>query len=587
MYLEGVALPPGSVSAIELQVVPGAPKQFQVMLPAFKLQTAKQIRPRTHIVVFFRDATEDAYETSWKLWAEGEVVGYSYNKRASGAVNLVLTVEGIENYWSYTYALHFQDAKSLSGSNLHDAQVVFGTAGRVLTLDFPASDNPIPLQKTILAAIGASEDARFPELFRDLFAGIERLSPFFQAASQRLSLGRRLSFVKDDEVQALVSAKAVSSLLDRTFSGYPQDATLMSIMQALMSNVYYGYQTLVIPPFVSGRPAEFLFKPDLPFIAPPRCNAIFADQVSSFSFGRRYLSEPTRARFSLPVSGLSGGTSLIQKHYYSPPEMEAVVRQVSKNEGDGPNIDGLLMSGDGLREESREDVKGVLPMISSFESFELLTMGDDETERDQYFSQITEYNLQLAQHAPRVMQVDGPFNPMLVCGFPAVVLTSHGVIFGTIQTLSHSLHSGGNATTSVTLSHCREEDLSTLRPPRWKNARYTDRKQIDQTYADLLGVGHGSIMQAVDGVSPKLNVQFKSQTVAAQRLMEEYQASGDRAAFVRSYTKRSLTTLPDLFGFLRANRSGRDYVGGPFRDAWAASARLVARELSQLVQDAT
>lgn len=586
VYLEGVLLPEGAVQAVELQVVPGQPKSFQVMLPPFELGILRQIRPRTHIAVFFRDATEPALESEWKLWAEGEITGYRFAKRASGSMSVVLVTEGIENYWAYTYAMHFQSAKSLSGSNLHDNKTIFGTAGRVLTIDFPASDNPIPLQASVLSAIGAAPDARFPELFVDLFQGVRGLSAFFRRADDRLGLGRRLSFVPDAEVQSLVDANAVASLLDRTFSGHPQDARLISIMQALMANVHYGYQTVAIPPFIDGRPAEFIIKPDLPFIAPPRCNVIFPGMMDTFSFSRQYLQEPTRARISMPV-GVGGG-SQFRKHYFAPAEMQAVVQGVQASEGEAPNIEALLMSGDGLREESREDIKGVIPLVSVFPSFEMLTLGGtSEAARDEYFSQVTDYNLQLAQHAGRVMQITGPFNPMVVCGFPGVVVMEHGVVFGTIQQVSHSLHSAGAPTTQYVMTHCRDEDLSTLRAPRWKNARFADRSQVDQTYADLLGAGHGSILRPVQGLSDLLDAQFRSQTVAAQRLQQAHAAAVDQQAFEREYTRRPITRLGDLFGFLRGNRVGQDYRGGAFRDEWAAAARLVAKQLTQRVQDAT
>ena len=588
VYLEGVLLPEDAVQAVELQVRPGQPKSFQVMLPPFALGIVKQIRPRTHIAVFFKDELGEDFDTSWKLWAEGEVTGYRFAKRASGSINVVLMTEGIENYWAYTYALHFQSAKSLSGSNLHDNKVLFGTAGRVLTVDFPASDNPIPLQTSILSAIGAAPDTRFPELFIDLFKGIEDLSPFFAAAEGRLRIGDRLSFVKDDEVQQLIDATAVRDLLSRTFSAYPQDSRLISIMQALMANVHYGYQTVPIPPFISGRPAEFIVKPDLPFIAPPRCNVIFPGQMSSFAFKRDFLEEPTRARISLPVGvGPDDGT-MLRKHFYAPGEMQGVVQSVKDTEGEAPNIEALLMTGDDLREESREDIKGVIPLVSVFPSYEMLTLGGtSEDARDEYFSQLTDYNLQLAQHQGRVMEITGPFNPMVVCGFPGLVVMGHGVIFGTIQSVSHSLHAGGGSSTKMLLTHCREEDLSQLRAPRWKNAKFADRDQLDQTYAELLGQDHGSIMRPVQGLSELLDTQFRSQTVAAQRLQQAHAGALDQQAFEREYTRRSITRRPDLMGFLKATRNGQDYTGGAFRPEWATAARLVARELAQRVQDAT
>jgi hypothetical protein len=588
VYLEGVLLPEGAIAAAQIQVAPGSPKAFQISLPPLPLSLAKRIRPRTHVAVFYNDSLGDVTDTAWKLWAEGEILGYSFQKAAHGSIRTVLRMEGIENYWQYTYALHFQSAKSLGGSNFHDAEIIMGTAGRVLTLDFPAGANPINVQNQVLSAIDAPEDTPFPELFVRLFRSIETLNQFFADSSERLRIGDRLSWVSDDDIERLIPAKTVSALMGRSFSQSPSDARLISIMQSLMANVHYGYQTIAMPPFVDGRPAEFLIKPDVPFIAPPRCNVLFPGRTSSFTFQRSYLAEPTRARFSLSVGMRPGADRQFRQHYYAPEQMEDVVNTVLSTDGEPRNIEAIQLSGDDLDEESREDIKGVIPLVSVIPTFDSIVLGGEvgEDERKEYFSALTAYNLKLAQHAPRVLTMSGPFNPYVVCGLPGVLLTEQGAIFGNIQSVTHSAHSAGVPKTNVVMTHCREEDLSSLREPVWKNSRYTDREQIDTTYASLLGDGHASMLAPVTALADVLDTRSVDQAVAGQRLIEAYAAARDKESFEEVYTRRSITTLVDLFGFLKAERIGQNYQGKAFREEWAAVAREVALNLTQTVQDA-
>jgi hypothetical protein len=376
--------------------------------------------------------------------------------------------------------------------------------------------------------------------------------------------------------------------MNRAFSNQPSDARLISIMQSLMSNVYYGYQTVGFPPFLGGKIGEFLVKPDVPFVAPPRCNTIFPAQVGEFSFRRSYLSEPTRARYSLPVGADPVSDRLFRQHFYAPEQMEGIAREFLAAEGQARNIDGLQMSGDDVVEESREDIKGVIPLISNLQVFDNLVLGGEvgEDDRKVYFSELADHGLKLAQHAPRGMRASGRFNPSLVCGLPGVFLMEHGIVFGNIQSVDHAIHSGGTASTSVVMSHCRDEDLSDLREPVWKNAKYTDPKQLDETYATLFGEGHASILAPIQGLGTLIEAGFSDQTVAAQRLFEAYTVSEDKEAFEAGYTDRSMVRLDELFRFLRANPVGQNYQGGPFREEWAAVAQEVATNLAEPVRDA-
>lgn len=585
VYLEGVLLPARPVGSV-IRVQANAPKQISLTLPPFALDIAEKLRPRTHCLILWREGPQDdTSAASWKLWAEAEFVGLRYQKSAAGEFSLVLDLEGIENYWRYSYAILFQSHKSLSGTNLHDSTVVFGTAGNIRTIDFPGGSNPIPLQTEIAQLFNKDPaDVTFPEVFRDLFVGVEDLNAFFGAASDRLRLADRLNFVPDAEISTLARAQNLARLVEDTFTQHPRGASLLEIMGALMGNAHYGYQSVAFPSFIDDRFSEFLLKPDVPFVAPPRCNVIFPGQIRSLSYERQMLQEPTRMRFSLPVAVDSQDANL-RRHYYAPDAMERIVEEVRDNDAE-LNIENLLLvEDDGVVDESREDIKGVLPSVSNFPAFEALTLADTEVDRDEYFAGLTQYQLALQQLAPRTLRVTGPFNPHLVCGFPALVIAEHGVFIGNVVTVTHQGYVETVPTTTAVLSHVRQSDVSDLTEPLWKNARYTDKDQLDDTYAALLGQGMTSILAPTAEFGAALSTRSSSQTAAARRIRQSHADATDKAGFERGYSQRSLTTFADVLRFLRAERIGQDLTGRTFRPDWVAPVREVVAALRNRVQD--
>jgi len=586
VYLEGVLLPAKPIGSV-IRVAPNAPKMISLSLPPFTLKLAEALLPRTHCLIFWREGPrDDQSEASWKLWCEAEYTGMRYLKSGDGNFTLVLDLQGMENYWQYTYAINFQSAKSLSATNLHDSKVIMGTTGNIKTIEMPGGANPVPLQTEIGALFGKDPDQiTFPEVFVDLFKGVKDLNAFFRAATERLRLEDRFSFVADAEVAKLTTAQNIRRLTEDTFTQHPRGASLIEIMSALMANAHYGYQSVPFPPYLGDHLGEFMIKPSVPFVAPPRCNVIFPGQIQSMKYGRQLLAEPTRARFSLPV-GVDSNDQNTRRHYYAPEQMERIVELVKDSESE-LNVENLLLTEaqDGVDAESREDIKGVIPMVSNFPSFEALTLADTEVERDEYFAGLTNYQLQLAQHAPRTLTVRGPLNPYVVCGFPALVVADHGVFIGNVVSVTHQAYAGAAPTTSIEMSHARQGDITDLQEPIWKNDRYTDMKRLDDTYGELLGGGMTSILAATAQFGAALSARSKSQVAAAERIRRAHQDSQDAAGFERGYSERPIATFLDVLSFLKAQRVGRDLTGATFRSAHAAPARALATALTSVVQD--
>lgn len=580
VYFEGILLPCQVVTA-QVQMSPFVPLQAAISIPPIDMAVISKLRVRTHVAVFFRQ--EGGVDAEWRLLFDGEYVGFGVSRAAGSSMSMDLYIEGIDTYWWNTYALHFQAAASIASSNAFDAKLVFGIDGSQTRIVDSQGRSPIPLESDIQRIVGGT-DAHFPDLFAQLLKYVPKLSEFFRLADGRLRFSDRLAFVPDDEIVNLVKNEQAAEIFGAAFNQAPQDSRLMSILQSMMGNLFYVYQTIATPGIVDGVLKQFLLMPHIPELAPPRCNVIFPSKNANWSFRRMFLEEPTRGRFSMPpITG--GGDRSWEMHYYAPRQMEAIARQVMA--GGEVTIDGLILSDPSLPLESREDIKGVIPKIETFQGYEALASGiANPDERDKYFSNLSERELVLAQHRGRVMQQQGPFNPYVLPGFPGVLIDKRAIVLGNVTSVSHSFTASGAATTQVVMDTCREnEDLGALQRPVWQNARFADPARIGSTYASLLGKGHGSILDPFNG--PVVVNANQSQVAAAKALRSVYDSTIAQEAFEEAYTRREIAGLDAYFHFVRARSSGDQYVGGPIRADWQGPVRDVVTELGSVVKDAS
>lgn len=581
VYLEGVLLPiqPRSVTVSSTY---GQPAQVAVAIPPFRHTVLLSLKPRTHVAVFWRDLDNPATDdSSWRLLAEGEITGYRHGKAAQGNLYIDLMIETLDNHWATTYAMTFTSAQSLFSTFGSDNVLVFGTQGRVTSLLPTDGRAPVPLETDIQTLL--KKQVALPELFVELLKYVRKVSEFFKTADDRLHIVDRLAYVPDAQIGSLVAKERVQPLLNQTFTEYPEDGRLLTILKAMLSNVSYVYQSAPLPSFVDGHLKQFFLLPELPFLAPPRCNVFFAGSVSAWGFNRSFLLEPTRARFvSAPLTGANGQ---LYESFYAPPQMEALAKRFLAGKETGKTVDGIILGSDAAP-ESRENEKGVIPLVSQFHAYDTLSVGDDNPEkRREYLSGLVEFELSLAQHRSREMSIVMPFNPSVVVGFPGVFIDESAIIFGRVVSVRHILAAEGAPETQVQMDCCREEDLSDLQDPTWKNQRFTDPVQLDATYESFFGKGIASILAPTSVGSAALGSRNASQIDAARELLKVYSSAPDQMGFAEEYCARPIATLRDFMGFVGANSEGGNFTGGPFRKEWAVVGKQIAEALSVHAQD--
>lgn len=158
-----------------------------------------------------------------------------------------------------------------------------------------------------------------------------------------------------------------------------------------------------------------VFRPDIWYVPPPRCNVIFPENYSSFSYSRNFLQEITRLQLRTG-SELLGQTGITQDYYYAP-MIEALQKELKTN----GQLEGAFLL-------PHEKFTGIIPEIQSMQDVgfylkSILEQKDNNDDKDKFAGQVAAFNFFKSRFAPRTMTVSGGhFTPMPVVGFPAVVM---------------------------------------------------------------------------------------------------------------------------------------------------------------------
>jgi hypothetical protein len=190
----------------------------------------------------------------------------------------------------------------------------------------------------------------------------------------------------------------------------------ISAMSAL-SNVRASGTTKEFPS--PPRLNQHIFRPDIWFGAPIRCNVLFPEHYESLTYQRAFLQEPTR--FMLKTNDEFFGEHFLFDKFYFAPQTGSVRKEDAK-----------------LRDMLRRDVlehelfTGILPVFEKMGEFNVFAgqKGLSGPQKRQYkkigFAQRSA-NFLYFKHRfnARRMTITGKFNPYIACGFPGLIIDKH------------------------------------------------------------------------------------------------------------------------------------------------------------------
>lgn len=199
--------------------------------------------------------------------------------------------------------------------------------------------------------------------------------------------------------------KAILALLDLA------DAQLKRVIEQEVNQTPKSKQ-------IPARLNNQVFKPDIWFGAPPRCNVIFPDHYTSIQYSRSFMAEPTRLMLKTS-NEFFGEDELFDNFYVSP------VTKSLKGKG-GKNNLGLLFNSDIM---SHELFTGILPVFEKMGEMNIFAVRSGTVKGKNPKVGLAERSANFMyfkrRFAARQMTLSTRFNPFIAPGFPCLVIDKY------------------------------------------------------------------------------------------------------------------------------------------------------------------
>lgn len=164
------------------------------------------------------------------------------------------------------------------------------------------------------------------------------------------------------------------------------------------------------------RLVQQVFRPDIWFGSPPRCNVLFPEQYIQMNYRRMFLQEPTR--FLLKTNDEFFGEDALFDKFYVAPQAGTIEENHQK-----------LKNAFGRYIFEHEMFTGILPVFEKMGEFNVFAARSGATSGEMAKVSLAQRsaNFLYFKHRfnARQMQVQGKFNPWVACGFPGLVIDKY------------------------------------------------------------------------------------------------------------------------------------------------------------------
>lgn len=167
------------------------------------------------------------------------------------------------------------------------------------------------------------------------------------------------------------------------------------------------------------RPAQLkqqIFRPDVWFSAPPRCNVLFPDHYTGLSYSRQYTQEPTRLLLKTNDEFM-GEDEFFDNFYFAPKAFTLKSQNASLQ---------ALLRGDIM---DHEIFTGILPVHEKMGEFNIFAARSGQPDGQMKKTGLAQRSANFLyfkyRFASRQLQIQGRFNPYIACGFPGLVVDKY------------------------------------------------------------------------------------------------------------------------------------------------------------------
>jgi len=511
VYIEGVEIP---FMDININIAPNQPSSATITI--IPVTTATRMRPRSHVHIFYFDDLEDVDANKgevarWKLLWEGEVtgMGYSYSPYSR---NFRIDCMDLTNMWDTTtvYMLsEFSELVSIPGlfgptSPKQQMKYFSGSTTFRPISKFSLTGNFLPPLRQLMAnmflvvnpATNKKEPRSFEKGLRFLVDEYSKTLEYVKQHHQRKKVVDKIFAADDKQVSVLADTKLVD-LFNRQYSESSR-SSFRQLLAEFQSVAFYNIININTPVFdpKTNEIKSFLFKPNIYFGPPPKCNVIFPDQVVHLDFSRQFLFENTRAVITYDPLESGQQNGVFNREIFLGPSKDFAPILAAGDEVASGELQGNLRQKTNIIRLTEEELeKGVIPKDVHIGSPQYTRFGGSR----EALVTAADYIGEASRYEARTCSVQTEFNPGLVVDFPGLVLTKRGSFLFRLNVISHSISSTSGATTSVSgnMSRVVESDSRFIDEPvptENINTNYllgplTDdgRIPVNETYKEFLG----------------------------------------------------------------------------------------------------
>lgn len=206
-----------------------------------------------------------------------------------------------------------------------------------------------------------------------------------------------------------IRPKAPASIKTQVLSNIDSSITQLKRLQD------YSFTSKAPKTIKPARMAQQIFRPDIWFGPPPRCNVIFPDQYYQFDYQRRYMQEPTR--FLLKTNDELIGEDMFFDSYYFAPQAATTKKDHAKL------MD--MLTRDMLDHELFTGILPVFEKMGEFNVFAAQAGGTEDTKlagKVSFAQRSANFLYFKYRFAARQGNVSCRFNPYVAVGFPGLII---------------------------------------------------------------------------------------------------------------------------------------------------------------------
>lgn len=275
------------------------------------------------------------------------------------------------------------------------------------------------LSQTTITGSGGTKFVRPAGFVKDEITKIARITLDLQALITGMILQARKAGKRAEALQSTASSLIIEASGLAVFAidniKRKRYVTNLNRILALMRKLSSGQFTKIVPPSKEPpRLNQHIFRPDIWFGSPPRCNILFPEDYDYLSYQRMFLQEPTRLLLKTNDE-FFGEDSLFDKLYFAPATTSVKRNKVRIRD---------IKRGDLL---SHEILTGILPVFQKSGEFNIFASRgsvkrNTPSYKDGYAQRAANFLYFKFRFNARQMRIGGKFNPYVVPGFPGLVI---------------------------------------------------------------------------------------------------------------------------------------------------------------------